>query len=97
MGIRKTKIVCTLGPATGTDKVLEQMFRAGMNVGRLNFSHGTHEMHRAMAERFRRVRDRLGIPAALLLDTKGPEIRLKNFKNGRITLGLRRSFCPDLT
>ena len=86
MGIRKTKIVCTLGPATGTDKVLEQMFRAGMNVGRLNFSHGTHEMHCAMAERFRRVRDRLGIPAALLLDTKGPEIRLKNFKNGRITL-----------
>lgn len=86
MTYRKTKIVCTLGPATADERVLEEMFRAGMNVGRLNFSHGTHETHREMIERFRRVRDRVGVPAAVMLDTKGPEIRLKNFKNGKVRL-----------
>ncbi|MCF0142398.1 MAG: pyruvate kinase, partial [Parasporobacterium sp.] len=80
--MRKTKIVCTLGPASSTEEVMEQMFKAGMNIGRLNFSHGTHESHGEMIDRFRAVRDRLGISAAVLLDTKGPEIRLEQVEEG---------------
>ena len=76
--MRKTKIVCTLGPASSDEKTMEAMLRAGMNVVRLNFSHGTHEEHKATIERFRKVRDGLGLPAAVLLDTKGPEIRTGN-------------------
>ena len=84
--MRKTKIVCTLGPASGSEEVLEQMLRNGMNVARLNFSHGTHEDHKKMIELFRRVRDRLGVPAAVMLDTKGPEIRLGTFEGGKAEL-----------
>ena len=84
--MRKTKIVCTLGPASGSEEVLEQMLRNGMNVARLNFSHGTHEDHKKMVELFRRVRDRLGVPAAVMLDTKGPEIRLGTFEGGKAEL-----------
>ena len=84
--MRRTKIVCTLGPASRDEKVIEQMLKNGMNVARLNFSHGTHEYHKESIELFRKVRDRLGLPAAIMLDTKGPEIRLCNFKNGRVTL-----------
>ena len=80
--IKKTKIVCTLGPASRDEATMEAMLLAGMNVARLNFSHGTHEDHKKTIERFRRVRDRLDLPAAVLLDTKGPEIRLKDFENG---------------
>lgn len=80
--LKKTKIVCTLGPASRDENVMEGMLKAGMNVARLNFSHGTHEEHRKTIETFRRVRDRLDIPAAVLLDTKGPEIRLGDFENG---------------
>ena len=80
--MKRTKIICTLGPASSTDEVIEGLFKAGMNVGRLNFSHGTHESHRGMIEKFRRVRDRLGVPGAVLLDTKGPEVRLGNFEGG---------------
>ena len=80
--LKKTKIVCTLGPASSNEATIEGMLRNGMNVARLNFSHGTHEDHRRTIELFRRVRDRLDIPAAVLLDTKGPEIRLKDFENG---------------
>ncbi len=80
--MRKTKIVCTLGPASSDELTLRKMLEAGMNVARLNFSHGTHEGHRATIESFRKVRDELGIPAAVLLDTKGPEIRTGNFVNG---------------
>ncbi len=79
--IKKTKIVCTLGPASKDEKVLEQMLKAGMNVARLNFSHGTHDDHRKTIETFRAIRDKLDIPAAVLLDTKGPEIRLGDFEN----------------
>ena len=84
--LKKTKIVCTLGPASRDEKVMEGMLRAGMNVARLNFSHGTHEEHRKTIETFRKVRDRLDIPAAVLLDTKGPEIRLGDFENGSKTI-----------
>lgn len=80
--MKKTKIVCTLGPASRDEKIMEEMLKAGMNVARLNFSHGTHEEHRKTIETFRMVRDRLNRPAAVLLDTKGPEIRLKDFENG---------------
>ncbi|MBR5232213.1 MAG: pyruvate kinase [Clostridia bacterium] len=81
--MRKTKIVCTLGPASSGEAVMEEMLRSGMNVARFNFSHGTHESHKEMIERFRAVRDRLNMPAAVLLDTKGPEIRLGEIENGR--------------
>ncbi len=80
--MRKTKIICTLGPASSDEAVLEEMLRSGMNVARLNFSHGTHAQHRELIGKFREVRDRLGLPAAVLLDTKGPEIRLRDFANG---------------
>ncbi len=84
--MRRTKIVCTLGPASGSEKVLKEMLRAGMNVARLNFSHGSYDDHAKMIETFRKVRDELDVPAALLLDTKGPEIRLGTVKNSPVTL-----------
>lgn len=84
--MRKTKIVCTLGPACAEESVMEAMLKNGMNVARFNFSHGTHEYHTKMMDMFRRVRDRLRLPAAIMLDTKGPEIRLRDFENGKITL-----------
>ena len=80
--LKKTKIVCTLGPASRDADTMRDMLEAGMNVARLNFSHGTHEEHRKTIETFRRVRDELDRPAAILLDTKGPEIRLGDFENG---------------
>ncbi len=82
----KTKIVCTIGPASKSERVMTEMMKAGMNVARLNFSHGDHEYHREIIETFRRVRDKLGKPAAIMLDTKGPEIRIGTFKDGKITL-----------
>ena len=84
--MRKTKIVCTIGPACGNERTMEQMLLAGMNVARFNFSHGDHKYHKEMIETFRRVRDKLHLPAAILLDTKGPEIRLGKFENGKIFL-----------
>lgn len=90
--LKKTKIVCTLGPASSSEAILEKMLLSGMNVARLNFSHGDHRGHREAIERFRSVRDRLGLPAALLLDTKGPEIRLKDFETGSVTLKKGQTF-----
>ncbi|MBR7092721.1 MAG: pyruvate kinase, partial [Clostridia bacterium] len=84
--MRKTKIVCTLGPASSDEETIRSLLLAGMNVARLNFSHGSHESHKKMIDTFRKVRDSLGLPAAVMLDTKGPEIRLKTFENGRVTL-----------
>ncbi len=84
--MRKTKIVCTVGPGCSSEAVLEEMLLGGMNVARFNFSHGDHKYHKEMMETFRRVRDRLRLPAAILLDTKGPEIRLGLFENGKILL-----------
>lgn len=80
--MRRTKIVCTLGPASSDPAVMEKMLLEGMNVARLNFSHGSHEDHLKTLETFRSVRDRLGASAAVMLDTKGPEIRVKTFKGG---------------
>ncbi len=82
--MRRTKIICTLGPASRDEATLTEMFKAGMNVGRLNFSHGTHEAHRETIAAFRKVRDSLKIPAAVLLDTKGPEIRIGQVKDGTV-------------
>ena len=84
--MRKTKIVCTIGPASGREEVLREMCLAGMNVARLNFSHGTHAQHLELIERIKKVREELGLPIAILLDTKGPEYRIRTFKNGKITL-----------
>jgi pyruvate kinase len=84
---RKTKIVCSLGPASAEDSVVRDLILAGMNVARLNFSHGNHETHRASIERVRRVSAELKIPVAILLDTKGPEIRTGMVENdGKITI-----------
>lgn len=90
--MKKTKIVCTLGPASSSEAVLEKMLLAGMNVARLNFSHGDHQGHRETIQRFRRVRDRLGLPAAVLLDTKGPEIRLGDFAEDSVILKNGQTF-----
>ncbi len=84
--MKKTKIVCTLGPASTDGNVMREMLLAGMNVARMNFSHGSHEMHKEILETFRRVRDELKIPAAVMLDTKGPEIRLGTFEGGKAIL-----------
>jgi pyruvate kinase len=87
MQSRKTKIVCSIGPASSKDEVLRGLILAGMNVARLNFSHGSHEDHRAAIECIRRVSDELGICVAILLDTKGPEIRTGMVENdGKVTI-----------
>jgi len=84
--MRKTKIVCTLGPATDKEGVLRKMIEAGMNVARFNFSHGAHEEHKVRLDALKALREELNRPVAALLDTKGPEIRLKSFKNGAVEL-----------
>ncbi len=84
--MRKTKIVCTLGPATDDPDILRKLMQNGMNVARLNFSHGTHEEQQKRVDLFKQIRDELGLPIALLLDTKGPEIRLGNFETGSVDL-----------
>ena len=84
--MRKTKIICTIGPATDSEATLEKMCKAGMNVARLNFSHGTHEQHKQKIDMIKTVRERLGMPIAIMLDTKGPEYRIKTFKDKKITL-----------
>lgn len=84
--MRKTKIVCTLGPACSDEATITAMCKAGMNVARLNFSHNTHEDHKRRIDLVKKVREKLGLPIALMLDTKGPEYRIKTFKNGKITL-----------
>ena len=77
--IQKTKIVCTIGPASSAPEKIRDMINAGMDVARLNFSHGTHEGHKAVADMIKQVRKEMGQHIALLLDTKGPEIRLGTF------------------
>ncbi len=84
--MKKTKIVCTLGPASETEEIISAMADAGMNVARINFSHGTHEDHAKKIEIIKRVREKKNIPLPILLDTKGPEFRIKTFKNGKIFL-----------
>ncbi len=90
--MRKTKIVCTIGPASGDEKTFTQMCKAGLNVARLNFSHGTHEDHLEKISMIKHVRETLEMPIAIMLDTKGPEYRIKTFKNGKIHLNDGDSF-----
>ena len=78
--MRRTKIICTIGPASCSEEVMRELLLAGLNVARMNFSHGTHESHAELIARFRKVRDELKLPAAVMLDTKGPEIRLGLFE-----------------
>ena len=84
--MRKTKIIGTIGPASSDEQVFTAMCKAGLNVARLNFSHGTHEEQQAKLDMIRRVREKLDLPIAIMLDTKGPEFRIKTFENGKITL-----------
>lgn len=84
--MRKTKIVCTIGPASKSPETLEAMMKAGMSVARLNFSHGTHEYHKEVLDTIKETRKKLEMPVATLLDTKGPEIRLGLFKNDKAEL-----------
>ena len=84
--MRKTKIVCTIGPACEDESILEKMCLAGMNVARLNFSHGTLEQHQQKIDGIKRVRDKLKLPIAIMLDTKGPEYRIKTFRDGKVFL-----------
>ena len=95
--MRKTKIVCTLGPACSDEKTVTAMCKAGMNVARLNFSHNNHEDHKKRIDTVKKVRQELGLPIALMLDTKGPEYRIKTFKDGKITLneGDKFTFTAD--
>ena len=84
--MRKTKIICTLGPASSSAEVMEELCLAGMNVARMNFSHGSHESHLDMLYRLQEVREKLGLPIAAMCDTKGPEIRTGLFENGKVEL-----------
>ena len=89
--MRKTKIICTIGPASDNEETLSKMFEAGMNVARLNFSHGTHEQHQEKIDLIKRVREKMNLPIAIMLDTKGPEYRIKTFKEDRKSTRLNSS------
>lgn len=84
--MKKTKIVCTIGPASESEKVLKELFQNGLNVCRLNFSHGSHEEHKQRIDNIKKVREELKMPIGIMLDTKGPEIRLGDFKDGTIEI-----------
>ena len=90
--MRRTKIICTLGPSTDKDDVLRELMLAGMNVARFNFSHASYEEHALRLKALRKLRNELELPVAALLDTKGPEIRIKKFKDGKITLAQGQTF-----
>ena len=95
--MRKTKVICTIGPSSENEEVLTRMFEAGMNVARLNFSHGSHEEHQQKIDLIKRVRDKLNLPIAIMLDTKGPEYRIRTFKDGKVTVedGAKFTFCTE--
>ena len=84
--MRKTKIICTIGPATDSEEMLKKLMQAGMNVARFNFSHGTHDSHEETFRRVCKVRRELGLSVATMLDTRGPEIRVRDFRGGKILL-----------
>lgn len=84
--MRKTKIICTIGPASSDEKVFSDMCKAGLNVARLNFSHGTHEEHQQKIDMIKKVREKLNLPIAIMLDTKGPEYRIKTFAHSPVML-----------
>ena len=95
--MRKTKIICTIGPASQSEEVLTAMCEAGMNIARINFSHGTHPEHAEKIATVVRVREKLGLPIAVMLDTKGPEYRIRTFENGKVFLkeGEPFTLCVD--
>lgn len=95
--MRKTKIICTIGPASENEETLTKMCLAGMNVARLNFSHGTHEEHKRKIDLIRSVRKKLNLPIAIMLDTKGPEYRIRTFAGGKVTVreGERFTFTTE--
>ncbi len=95
--MRKTKIICTIGPACENADILEKMCKNGMNVARLNFSHGTYDEHKIKIDLVKEVRKKLGLPIPIMLDTKGPEYRIKTFENKKITLldGDKFTFTTD--
>ena len=82
--MRKTKVICTIGPACENEETLTKMCEAGMNVARLNFSHGSHKEHQKKIDLVKSIREKLDLPIAIMLDTKGPEYRIKTFENGKI-------------
>ena len=84
--MKKTKIICTIGPSSSNEEMMRKMLLAGMDVARLNFSHGTHEQQLERIELIKKVRSKLGVPLAILLDTKGPEYRIGTFENGSVEL-----------
>ena len=84
--MRKTKLICTIGPASENEETLTRMFEAGMNVARLTFSHGSHEEHQKKIDLIKKVREKMNLPVAIMLDTKGPEYRIRTFRDGKITL-----------
>ena len=90
--VRKTKIICTLGPSTDDPEVLKQLMLNGMNCARINFSHGTHKEHLVRINAVKKMREELDLPIALLLDTKGPEVRTGNFKDGKVELEAGQTF-----
>ena len=90
--MRKTKIVCTIGPASESGEKMRELMLAGMNVARFNFSHGSHDEHRAKFERLVHLRQELNLPIATMLDTKGPEIRLRDFRDGGTELKQGQKF-----
>ena len=94
---KKTKIVCTMGPSTEDEEVLRQLILHGMNVARFNFSHGSHEYHRQMIEKVRNISKELGIPVAILLDTKGPEVRTGLLEDGKKVTVKDGRFGPYVT
>lgn len=95
--MHKTKIICTLGPACDDEELLKNMIKNGLDCARLNFSHGSHEDHKIRMDRIKRIRTELGVPLPILLDTKGPEIRVRVFKNDKVELkkGQEFTFSPD--
>ncbi len=90
--MNKTKIICSIGPACDSEEILEKLVKNGMNVARFNMSHGTHESHKKMIDAVKRVREKLHLPIAIMIDTKGPEIRIRDFKNGKIFLNTGDEF-----
>ena len=92
LDLRKTKIICTLGPAVDSEEKVRALIRGGMNAARFNFSHGSHEEHLARLNRLKAVRDAMGRPVATILDTKGPEIRIKSFAEKSVTLNAGDTF-----
>ena len=94
--IKKTKIVCTLGPASENEETLRELIKNGLNVCRLNFSHGSHEEHKGRMDLVKKLREELNMPTAILLDTKGPEIRTGKFDVPEVFLEEGQTFTITL-